>query len=135
MNYTFVLDELRRGIRDENRMAQAFVEAEGDEKKTQALYMKYRLQDLLVQQTAARETAGAESAANALIPQKKFSFPLMIWSGLGLEFVIIAIAYLSGSMTEPMKDAGKGFSPFFFVGAALYIAWFYAFREEVPATD
>jgi hypothetical protein len=40
--YAAVLEELRRGVRDEPLMAKAYAEAEGDENRARALYLRWR---------------------------------------------------------------------------------------------
>lgn len=45
--YAAVLAELRSGVRDEPLMAKAYAEAEGDENKAQASYLRWRAAKLL----------------------------------------------------------------------------------------
>ena len=45
--YAAVLEELRNGVRDEPLMAKAYAEAEGDENKARALYMRWRSAKLM----------------------------------------------------------------------------------------
>ncbi len=51
--YAAVLAELRNGVRDEPLMAKAYAEAEGDENKARALYLRWRSAKLM--KSAERE--------------------------------------------------------------------------------
>lgn len=53
--YAAVLEELRNGVRDEPLMAKAYAEAEGDDNKARARYLRYRSAKLL--QAMRKESA------------------------------------------------------------------------------
>ena len=63
--YAAVLAELKNGVRDEPLMAKAFAEAEGDDNKARALYMRLRSAKLMEAQERERRQASAEAGRMA----------------------------------------------------------------------
>lgn len=53
--YAAVLEELKNGVRDEPLMAKAFAEAEGNDNKARALYMRWRSAKLMAIQAPRRQ--------------------------------------------------------------------------------
>lgn len=60
--YAAVLEELKNGVRDEPLMAKAFAEAEGNENKARALYMRWRSAKLMAAAVRERRQAFDEGA-------------------------------------------------------------------------
>jgi hypothetical protein len=79
--YAAVLAELKNGVRDEPLMAKAFAEAEGDDNKARALYLRWRSAKLLDLQERERRQAFSESAGPsrwrtpARRPRRSWSHP------------------------------------------------------------
>ena len=73
--YAAVLAELRNGVRDEPLMAKAYAEAEGEENKARALYMRWRSAKLM--DTVARErrqafNEAARAAPPPIVPRRRY---------------------------------------------------------------
>lgn len=91
--YAAVLAELRNGVRDEPLMAKAYAEAEGNENKARALYMRWRSAKLL--DTVARERRQAFSeatrAAAPIMPRRRYRS----WSKpRSYDFLLVLLALL-----------------------------------------
>ena len=63
--YAAVLEELKNGVRDEPLMAKAFAEAEGNDNKARALYMRWRSAKLMAVAVRERRQAYDEGARAA----------------------------------------------------------------------
>ena len=73
--YAAVLAELRNGVRDEPLMAKAYAEAEGEENKARALYMRWRSAKLMEAQARERRQAfneAAQAAPPPIMPRRRY---------------------------------------------------------------
>lgn len=98
--YAAVLAELKNGVRDEPLMAKAFAEAEGDDNKARALYLRWRSAKLLEFQDRERRRAFSESAGPAQWtrparrPRRSWSHPRP-YDFLLVVAVLIGLFYFS----------------------------------------
>ena len=99
--YAAVLEELKNGVRDEPLMAKAFAEAEGDENKARALYMRLRSAKLMESQERERRQASAEAGCMAQwrrpapSPRRSWSHPRS-YDFLLVAAVLVGLFYVDG---------------------------------------
>lgn len=93
--YAAVLAELRNGIRDEPLMAKAYAEAEGDENKARAYYLRRRSAKLLESATKERKRA-LNNAAWVAQWRKLGRKPYRSWSHpRSYDYVLIVLAFVA----------------------------------------
>ena len=86
--YAAVLAELRNGVRDEPLMARAYAEADGDNNKAQASYLRWRAAKLL--QAAELERRSQWSNTAPPPPRRRWA-PRRSWSHpRAYDFLVIA---------------------------------------------
>ena len=93
--YAAVLAELRNGIRDEPLMAKAYAEAEGDENRARALYLRWRSAKLMkpVERERRRDFDDAARLAQQL---KRIRKPNHSWSHPRAYDFLLVVAVLVG---------------------------------------
>lgn len=69
--YAFVTDELRRSGPIPGLWAKAFAEAEGIEHRAQALYLRYRVEQLAYAEAEALRATQAEIQATQIVEQER----------------------------------------------------------------
>ena len=115
--YAAVLAELKSGVRDEPLMAKAFAEAEGDDNKARALYLRWRSARLLELQERERRQAYSDSARMtqwsrpARRPRRSWSHPRP-YDFLLVVALLIGLYYFSpefhGAVLHLVHSAGWG---------------------------
>jgi hypothetical protein len=92
--YAAVLAELKNGVRDEPLMAKAYAEAEGDENKARALYLRWRSAKLMrpVERERRRDFDDAARLAQQLKRTRK---PNRSWSHpRAYDFLLLAAVFV-----------------------------------------
>jgi len=93
--YAAVLAELRSGIRDEPLMAKAYAEAEGDDNRARALYLRWRSAKLM-RPPAPQRTPGFNDPASLLRLRQWARRPHRSWSHPRSYDGLLVIAVLIG---------------------------------------
>ncbi len=111
--YAAVLAELKNGVRDEPLMAKAFAEAEGDDNKARALYLRWRSARLLELQERERRQAYSESARMtqwskpARRPRRSWSHPRP-YDFLLVVALLIGLFYFSRDFHDAVLHLAHG---------------------------
>ncbi|MDB5976606.1 MAG: hypothetical protein JWR07_3366 [Nevskia sp.] len=92
--YAAVLEELKNGVRDEPLMAKAFAEAEGNDNKARALYMRWRSAKLIAVAVRERRQAFDEGARAAPVYPRPRKAARSWSSPRSSDFLLVLLALL-----------------------------------------